>query len=153
MKKDKMINSAGPAFYTIKKNKKKNIKNVNVRDWNRTDYWVWCLTPLSTNFSGVSFIGGVKRRAHRIPRTCMCFAFSPLPLKSSLCQIIVIFNIFSHIYYNEINLIIGIQYFMPVEIDLSVVPARLGIWIFHLSRRTTVIQDLLVQQTRKNYRI
>jgi hypothetical protein len=28
------------------------------------DYWVWCLTPLSTNFSyilGVSFIGGGKR--------------------------------------------------------------------------------------------
>jgi hypothetical protein len=38
----------------------------------------------------------------------MCFAFSPLPLKSSLCQIIVIFNIFLLIYYNEINLIIGI---------------------------------------------
>ena len=31
----------------------------------------------------------------------MCFAFSPLPLKSSLCQIIVIFNIFLHIYYKE----------------------------------------------------
>jgi uncharacterized membrane protein YhaH (DUF805 family) len=32
----------------------------------RTDYWVWCLTPLSTNFSyivGVSFIGGGKRSA------------------------------------------------------------------------------------------
>ena len=40
------------------------------------------------------------------------------------------------------------QYFIPVEIqiDLSVVPARLGIWLFHLSRRTTVIQDLLVRQ-------
>ena len=25
------------------------------------------------------------------------------------------------------------QYFIPVEIDLSVVPARLGIWFFHLS--------------------
>ena len=36
------------------------------------------------------------------------------------------------------------QYFISVEIDLSVVPARLGIWFFHLSRRTTVIQDLLV---------
>ena len=36
------------------------------------------------------------------------------------------------------------QYFILVEIDLSVVPARLGIWFFHLSRRTTVIQDLLV---------
>ena len=35
------------------------------------------------------------------------------------------------------------QYFIPVEIDLSVVPARLGIWLFHLSRRKTVIQDLL----------
>ena len=41
----------------------------------------------------------------------MCFAFSPLPLKSSLCQIIVIFNIFLHIYYYEINLIIGIVYY------------------------------------------
>jgi hypothetical protein len=29
------------------------------------------------------------------------------------------------------------QYFIPVGIDLSVVPARLGIWCFHLSRRTT----------------
>jgi hypothetical protein len=38
------------------------------------------------------------------------------------------------------------QYFIPVEIDLSVVPARLGIWFFHLSRRTTVIQDLLVRR-------
>jgi hypothetical protein len=38
------------------------------------------------------------------------------------------------------------QYFIPVEIDLSVVSARLGIWFFHLSRRTTVIQDLLVQR-------
>jgi hypothetical protein len=37
------------------------------------------------------------------------------------------------------------QYFIPVEIDLSIVPARLGIWFFHLSRRTTVIQDLLVR--------
>ena len=27
----------------------------------RTDYWVWCLTPLSTNFSGVSFIGGARK--------------------------------------------------------------------------------------------
>jgi hypothetical protein len=32
------------------------------------------------------------------------------PLKSSVCQIIVIFIIFLHIYYNEINLIIGIAY-------------------------------------------
>ena len=40
------------------------------------------------------------------PTKIMCFTFSPL--KSSLCQIIVIFNIFLHIYYNEINLIIGI---------------------------------------------
>ena len=38
------------------------------------------------------------------------------------------------------------QYFIPVEIDLSVVLARLGIWLFHLSRRTTVIQDLLVRR-------
>ena len=38
------------------------------------------------------------------------------------------------------------QYFIPVEIDLSVVPARLGIWFFHLSCRTTVIQDLLVRR-------
>ena len=38
------------------------------------------------------------------------------------------------------------QYFIPVEIDLSVIPACLGIWFFHLSRRTTVIQDLLVQR-------
>ena len=38
------------------------------------------------------------------------------------------------------------QYFIPVEIDLSVVQARLGILLFHLSRRTTVIQDLLVRR-------
>ena len=39
------------------------------------------------------------------------------------------------------------QYFIPVEIDLSVVPARLVISVFfHLSRRTTVIQDLHVQR-------
>ena len=39
------------------------------------------------------------------------------------------------------------QYFIPVEIDLSVVLARLGISVFfHLSRRTTVIQDLLVRR-------
>jgi hypothetical protein len=38
------------------------------------------------------------------------------------------------------------QYFIPVEIYLSVVPARLGIRFFHLSRRTTVIQDLLVRR-------
>ena len=38
------------------------------------------------------------------------------------------------------------QYFIPVEIDWSVVPARLGIWLFQLSRRTTVIQDLLVRR-------
>jgi hypothetical protein len=41
------------AFYTIKKNKHK--KNVNADDWKLTDYWVWCLTPLSTNFSGGQF--------------------------------------------------------------------------------------------------
>jgi hypothetical protein len=35
----------------MKKNKHK--KNVNVHDWKGTDYWVWCLTPLLTNFSGV----------------------------------------------------------------------------------------------------
>jgi hypothetical protein len=34
--------------------------------------------------------------------------------------------------------------FIQVEIDLSSVPARLG--FFHLSRRTTVIQDLLVRR-------
>jgi hypothetical protein len=39
-----------------------------------------------------------------------------------------------------------LKYFIPVEIDLSVVPVRLGIWLFHLSRRTTVIQDLLVRR-------
>ena len=38
------------------------------------------------------------------------------------------------------------QYFIPMEIDLTVLPARLGIWFFHLSRRTTVIQDLLVRR-------
>ena len=39
------------------------------------------------------------------------------------------------------------QYFIPVEIDVSVVPARLGISdFFHLSRHTTVIQDLLVRR-------
>ena len=39
------------------------------------------------------------------------------------------------------------QYFIPVEIDLSVVLARLGISdFFHLSRRTTVIQDLFVRR-------
>ena len=41
------------------------------------------------------------------------------------------------------------QYFIPVEIDLSVVPARLGISDFFtcdLSRRTTVIQDMLVRR-------
>ena len=37
-------------------------------------------------------------------------------------------------------------YFIPVEIYLSVVPARLGICFFHLSRQTTVIQDLLVRR-------
>ena len=40
---------------------KKPITNVNVHDLKRTDYWVWCLTPLSTNFSGVSFIGGARK--------------------------------------------------------------------------------------------
>jgi hypothetical protein len=44
------------------------------------------------------------------------------------------------------SLIQQIQYFIPMEIDLSVVPPRLGISdFFHLSRRTTVIQDLLVR--------
>ena len=39
------------------------------------------------------------------------------------------------------------QYFKPVEIDLSVVPASLGISdFFYLSRRTTVKQDLLVRR-------
>jgi hypothetical protein len=38
------------------------------------------------------------------------------------------------------------QSFIPVEIDLSVVPAHLGILLFHLSRLTTVIQDLLVRR-------
>jgi hypothetical protein len=39
------------------------------------------------------------------------------------------------------------QYFIPVEIDLSIIQARLGISdFFHLSRRTTVIQDLLVRR-------
>jgi hypothetical protein len=38
------------------------------------------------------------------------------------------------------------QYCLPVEIDLSVVPARLGIWFFRLSHRTTVIQDLLFRR-------
>jgi hypothetical protein len=38
------------------------------------------------------------------------------------------------------------QSFIPVEIDLSVVPARLGILLFHLSRRTTITQDLLVRR-------
>ena len=44
------------------------------------------------------------------------------------------------------SLIQQTQYFIPVEINLSVVPACLGIWFFHLSRRTTVIQDLLVRR-------
>ena len=54
-------------------NKKKHTKNVNVHDWKRTDYWVWCLTPLSTNFSyvvGVSFIRGEKWSAQGKPGTC-----------------------------------------------------------------------------------
>ena len=38
------------------------------------------------------------------------------------------------------------QYFIPVGIDLSAVPARLGILFVHLSRLTTVIQDLLVRR-------
>jgi hypothetical protein len=39
------------------------------------------------------------------------------------------------------------QYFISVEIDLSVVPARLRIPVFfHLSHRTSVIQDLLVRR-------
>ena len=38
------------------------------------------------------------------------------------------------------------QYFIPVEIDLSVVPARLGISDFFTCPVTTVIQDLLVRR-------
>ena len=39
------------------------------------------------------------------------------------------------------------QYFIPVEIDLSVVPARLGIAdFFTYPVKTTVIQDLLVRR-------
>ena len=39
------------------------------------------------------------------------------------------------------------QYFIPMEINLSVVLARLGISdFFHLSFWTTVIQDLLVRR-------
>jgi hypothetical protein len=39
------------------------------------------------------------------------------------------------------------QYFIPAEIDLSVVPARLRISdFFTFSRRTTVIHDLLVRR-------
>jgi hypothetical protein len=48
-------------------------ENENEIKRNQTDYWVWCLTPLSTNFSyivGVSFIGGGKRRAQRKTRIC-----------------------------------------------------------------------------------
>jgi hypothetical protein len=58
-------------------NKQKNIKDVNVHNWKRTDYWPALEWNKPTDI------------------------FSPLPLKSSLCQIIVIFNIFLHIYYNE----------------------------------------------------
>jgi hypothetical protein len=53
------------------------------------------------------------------------------------------------IYYGQIkqgSFIQQTQYFIPVEIDLSVVPARLGIRFFHLSCRTTVEQDLLVRR-------
>ena len=42
-----------PSVLCNKKNEKK--LNANVHDWKRTDYWVWCLTPLSTNFSGGQF--------------------------------------------------------------------------------------------------
>ena len=48
------------------------------------------------------------------------------------------------------------QYFIPVEIDLSVGPACLGISdFFHLSHRTTVIQDLLslVPDNRTNVNV
>ena len=38
------------------------------------------------------------------------------------------------------------QYCIPVVIDLSVLPAHLGIRFVHLSRRTTVIQDMLVRR-------
>ena len=50
--------------------------------------------------------------------------------------------------YGQINraLLYNKPSILPVEIDLSVVPARLGIWFFHLSRRTGVIQDLLVRR-------
>jgi hypothetical protein len=39
------------------------------------------------------------------PTQIMCFAFSPLPLNSSSCQIIVIFHIFLdiHVYYYTIK--------------------------------------------------
>ena len=30
-------------------------KQINIKKCKRTDYWVWCLTPLSTNFSGGQF--------------------------------------------------------------------------------------------------
>jgi hypothetical protein len=43
---------------------------------------------------------------------------------------------------SNITLIQQTQYFIPVQTDLSVVSARLGICFFHLSRRTTVIQWL-----------
>ena len=45
------------------------------------------------------------------------------------------------------SLIQKTQYFIPEEIDLSVIPARLGISdFFHLFRRTTVIQELFVRR-------
>ena len=54
-----------PSVLCNKKNRHK--KNVNVHDWKRTDYWVWCLTPLSTNFSGVpgSVLLVEENRVHR----------------------------------------------------------------------------------------
>ena len=42
-----------------------NIKNENVHDRKGTDYWVCCLTPLSTNFSGGQFYWWSKKGEHR----------------------------------------------------------------------------------------
>ena len=36
-------------------NKKNHKEVLNIHDWKRTDYWVWCLTPLSTNLFGDQF--------------------------------------------------------------------------------------------------
>jgi hypothetical protein len=40
------------------------------------------------------------------------------------------------------------QYFIPVELDLSVVPARLRIRFFHLSRRTRTLTKLKLQSQK-----